>query len=154
MIPWECPHSTFLFGFTCFERVTRNKIASLGLLTFKVSMMFYTLGDSAKSENWLPGSAHIQCFYYVCHALRECWETNWFPGSAHMQCFYGVYTFWKNAGCQHRFRGNAHIQRFFCDLHALRECQVTKLIPWEYQIQHVYCVWQALKGCQDSELIA
>jgi hypothetical protein len=43
LIPWECPHSTFLLCFTCFEWMPLNKLDSLGVPTFNVSIVFYTL---------------------------------------------------------------------------------------------------------------
>jgi hypothetical protein len=43
VIPWECPPSTCLLCFTRFERMPGNKGDSLGVPTFNVSIMFYTL---------------------------------------------------------------------------------------------------------------
>jgi hypothetical protein len=43
LIPWDCPHSTFLLCFTRFERMPGNKVDSLGVLTFNVSILFYRL---------------------------------------------------------------------------------------------------------------
>jgi hypothetical protein len=131
LIPWECqywtcvlcftrfermpgdkvesprvPHSMFLLCFTGFGRMPGNKVDSLGVPAFNVSIAFYTLGEDAGSESWVPGSAHIQRFYCVLHALRWCRVTELFP--------------WE---CPH--------STFLCVLHALRGCRVTKLIPWE-----------------------
>ena len=54
LIPWECPHSTFRLCFTRFEKMSGNKLDS-------------------------PGSAQIQRFYYVSHALTGCQVTNLIP---------------------------------------------------------------------------
>ena len=40
---WECPHSMLLLCFTRFERMPGNKVDSLGVPSFNVSIMFYTL---------------------------------------------------------------------------------------------------------------
>ena len=68
-----------------------NEVDSLGVPTFNASIVFYMLWGDAGRQNWLPGSAHIQRFYYALHALRGCWVTKmnpWeCPHSTFLFCF-------------------------------------------------------------------
>ena len=90
LTPCKCPHSMFLLCFTHFERmlgdtieslrvppsmfilcsrfqsIPGNRIHSLGMPTFNVSIAFHMLWEGAVAENWFPGSGHIQCFYCSC----------------------------------------------------------------------------------------
>ena len=128
LTPCKCPHSMFLLRFTHFERmlgdtieslrvppsmfilclrfesIPGNKIHSLGMPSFNVSIAFHMLWEGAVAENWFPGSGHIQCFYCSCfeRILGNKADSLWVP------TFYFIvfYMFWEDAG-------------------------VTKLIPWE-----------------------
>ena len=71
-MPWECPHSSFLLRLTRFGSMPENKFDWLGVATFKVSVVFYTLCKEAGQQSWFPGIAHLQQLYCVLHALRGC----------------------------------------------------------------------------------
>jgi hypothetical protein len=59
--------------------MTSNKVDSLGVPTFNVSMVFYMLWDDAMSQTSFPGSDHIQRFYCVLHASSGCQVTKLIP---------------------------------------------------------------------------
>ena len=79
LMPWECPHSTFPLRSTRFENMPENKFDYPGVATFNVSVVFYMLCEEAGQQRWFPGSAHLQQFYCVLHALRECQITKMIP---------------------------------------------------------------------------
>ena len=87
LIPWECQYWTCVLCFTRFERMPGNKVDSLGVPTFKVSLVFYTLWEDAGQQSWFPGGAHIQRFYCVLHALSGCRVAKLIPGECpHSTC--------------------------------------------------------------------
>ena len=68
-----------------------NANDALGVPTFNVSIVFYTLCKHAGQHNWFPGRACIQCFCWVLHALKGCWATQMIswkcPHSTILLCF-------------------------------------------------------------------
>ena len=96
----------FLFCCTRFERMLVNNVDSPGVLTFNISIMFYTRLEAAAQQGWFPGSGHIQRFWVLHTPGEDAGQQRWFPGSA-------------------------GIQRFWCVLHAVRGCRATTVISWE-----------------------
>ena len=43
LIPWECSHAILVLCFTCFEKMPGDKIDSLGVPTYNISVASYTL---------------------------------------------------------------------------------------------------------------
>ena len=95
-----------LVFYTLSNDITVNKIDSLRVPTFNVSIVFYTLWVDAGQQSWFPGSAHIQRFYCVSHALRGCRATKLTP----WECPHSTFLL-----CFTRFEW----------------CRATKLGPWE-----------------------
>ena len=48
LLPWECQHWTFLLCFTSFERMQDHKIDFVGVPTCNVSVVFYTFWEDAR----------------------------------------------------------------------------------------------------------
>ena len=120
LTPCKCPHSMFLLRFTHFERmlgdtieslrvppsmfilclrfesIPGNKIHSLGMPSFNVSIAFHMLWEGAVAENWFPGSGHIQCFY--CSCFQRILGNK--ADSLGVPTFYFIvfYMFWEDAG--------------------------------------------------------
>ena len=69
LITWECQYSTFLQWLTRIERVSGNKIDSLQVPTFNVSIVFHTLWEDAGWHNWIPASAPFNV--YTVFTLSE-----------------------------------------------------------------------------------
>jgi len=79
LIPYEYPHSTFLLSFTRFERMPGNKLDSLQCPHTTSLLCFTRFEGDAGYQSCSPGSAQIQRFYYVSHALTGCQVTNLIP---------------------------------------------------------------------------
>ena len=127
LIPEKCQYWTCVLCFTRFERMPGdkvesshiqcfcgvlhafkryqgNKVDSLGVPMFNVSIVFYTLWENDGQQSWFPGRDHIQRYWCALHALTGCRVTKFMP--------------WE---CPHSM--------FLLFLHALRRCRVTNLIP-------------------------
>jgi len=64
LIPWECPHSMFLLCFTRFERMPGNKVGSLGVPTFNVSMVFYGMPGNKVDSLGVP-TFNVSIVFYT-----------------------------------------------------------------------------------------
>jgi hypothetical protein len=70
---WEYPHSIpgsdhiqrFYYVLHALQRYQGNKVDSLGVPMFNVTIVFYTLCEDARQPSWVPGGAHIPRFYCV-----------------------------------------------------------------------------------------
>ena len=69
LITWDCQYSTFLQWLTRIERASGNKIDSLQVPTFNVSIVFHTLWEDAGWRNWIPASAPFNV--YTVFTLSE-----------------------------------------------------------------------------------
>ena len=85
LTPWKYLHSMFLVCFTRFARMLGDKLDSLRVHTFNVSIVFYTRWEDGGWQSWFSGSAQIQRFFNVLHALRGCRATKLILGSGHIQ---------------------------------------------------------------------
>ena len=106
LITWECQYSMFLTCFTRIERVSGNKIDSLEVPTFNVSIVFHSLWEDAGWHNWMTASAPLQGLYCV-HALKVYQVTKFIR--------------WE---CAH----STSLLRFTCS----ERVPGKKLIPWEW----------------------
>ena len=73
LILWECTHLPFLLCFTHFEKMVGNKLDSLGVPRFNVSLMFCTLWEDAGQQSWFLGVATFNnpiAPYTLCEGAR------------------------------------------------------------------------------------